>query len=324
MSFTVSAAPHIRPQTTTGRIMASVLVALSPVMFWAVVQFGWAAAVHLAVCGASAVVFELLSQIVTRRRVTAGDLSALVTGVILALNLPPAAPWWIGVVGSGFAVLLVKQLFGGLGRNFLNPALTARAALLASWPVIMTSYTLPSVFNIGALPVADALSGATPLNGLQVNLYELFIGRIPGSMGEICKLAILLGAAYLLIRRVITWHVPVSFIGVFMLATYLGGGDPLRAVLSGGVLFGAVFMATDYVTNPMTKVGQLVFGAGCGLLVFLIRNFGSYPEGVTYAILIMNIFTPLIDRFIKPKVFGTVKKARTPKKVKLAKGGESA
>ena len=231
---------------------------------------------------------------------TINDLSAVVTGVILALNLPSTAPWWMVVVGSAVAILLVKQLFGGLGCNFLNPALTARAVLFVSWPARMSAFVLPG---------ADAVSSATYLSGqYDASMLELFLGRIPGSMGEVCKVAILIGFIYLLVTRIITWDVPVSFIASFMLFSLLFGQDPVKAVLSGGVLFGAVFMATDYVTNPMTTVGRLIFGFGCGLIVALLRSFSNLPEGVTYGILIMNIVTPLIDRGIKPKVYGEVKR----------------
>lgn len=304
MKLIVSPAPHIKTPVGTRGIMITVLVALLPCVIAAICLFGWYSLLLCIIGVASCVAFELLSQLIAKRKVTISDCSAAVTGLILALNLPPTAPWWMVIIGSAFAILIVKQVFGGLGCNFLNPALTARAVLLTSWPARMSAFTLDGVSS--ATPLASAMGfnavaeGATPM-------MDLFLGNIAGSIGEVSKLAVLVGLAILLATRVVSWHVPVSFIASFMLFAWIFGYDPLRAVLSGGVLFGAVFMATDYVTNPMTKKGQLVFGAGCGLLVAVIRRFGSYPEGVTYAILIMNIFTPLIDRWMRPKFYGEVK-----------------
>lgn len=319
MAFHVSPAPHIKSALTTQRIMLSVLIALAPCVAMAAYWFGWRALVVVAVSVLSCVLFELLAEMLAKRPITINDLSAAVTGVILALNLPATAPWWLIVIGAAVAILLVKQLFGGLGCNFLNPALAARAVLLASWPSRMTAFTLPVGLSGFASP--DAVSGATVLSGAyDATMLDLLIGKIPGSLGEVCKIAILFGLVYLLIKKVITWDVPVSFLGSFLLFAFLFGLAqneyasaseallyPLKAVLSGGVLFGAVFMATDYVTNPMTMKGRLIFGFGCGLLVAVIRFFGSYPEGVTYAILLMNIVTPLIDRWVKPRVYGEVK-----------------
>lgn len=319
MAFHVSPAPHVKSTLTTQRIMLSVLIALAPCVAMAAYWFGWRALVVVAVSVLSCVLFELLAEMLAKRPITINDLSAAVTGVILALNLPATAPWWLIVIGAAVAILLVKQLFGGLGCNFLNPALAARAVLLASWPSRMTAFTLPVGLSGFASP--DAVSGATVLSGAyDATMLDLLIGKIPGSLGEVCKIAILFGLFYLLIKKVITWDVPVSFLGSFLLFAFLFGLAqneyasaseallyPVKAVLSGGVLFGAVFMATDYVTNPMTMKGRLIFGFGCGLLVAVIRFFGSYPEGVTYAILLMNIVTPLIDRWVKPRVYGEVK-----------------
>lgn len=304
MKLLVSPAPHAKSPVTTRAIMGTVLLALLPCVIASVWQFGLNALLICIIAVASCVAFELVAQLIAKRRVTIGDLSAAVTGLILALNLPSTAPWWMVIVGSAVAILLVKQIFGGIGCNFLNPALTARAILLASWPARMNNF--PSIDGIStATPLAmDAAASAT---SVPPTMLDLFLGNISGSMGEICKLAILIGLAILLITRVVTWHVPLSFIGSFMLFAWMFGYNPLTAVLTGGILFGAVFMATDYVTNPMTRKGQLVFGIGCGLLVAVIRKFGTYPEGVTYAILIMNIFTPLIDRFMRPRVYGEVK-----------------
>ncbi len=316
MGFRVSPAPHVRSRRTTQAVMGTVLLALLPVYVAAAYYFGWRVLFLTALSVVSCVGFEALAQWIAKRPITIRDLSAVVTGVILSLNLPASAPWWMVLVGAAVAILLVKQLFGGLGCNFLNPALAARAVLLASWPTRMTAFTSP----VSRFFQADAVSSATVLakeGAYNASLSQLFFGDIPGSMGEVCKLAILVGLAVLLLSGVITWDVPVSFIGSFIVFAFLFGLAKdgftnlpdmlLRPVLSGGVLFGAVFMATDYVTNPMTRNGRLIFGVGCGLLVAVIRYFGSYPEGVTYAILIMNIATPLIDRWVKPRVYGEVK-----------------
>ena len=232
-----------------------------------------------------------------------GDLSAVVTGLILALNLPSGAPWWLAVVGSAFAIVIVKGLFGGLGDNFINPALAARALLLASWPKFMTAWTMPG---------PDAVSTATPLvNGGSYTTIQLFLGQIPGSIGEVCKVAILIGFAWLLFTKAISWRIPVTMVASAFLFSWIFGGDPVATVLSGGLLFGAVFMATDYVTCPMSSLGQLIYAACAGLLVVVIRNWGRYPEGVTYAILLMNAASPLLDHFIRRRVYGHDKEAKT-------------
>jgi electron transport complex protein RnfD len=207
--------------------------------------------------------------------------------------------------------MLVKQLFGGLGQNFMNPALLARGVMLVSWPALMSVYTLPVrvLGNTSVEASADAVSAATALiRPSAYSTYDLLIGNIPGAIGEVCKLAIIIGFLYLLFVGTISWHIPVCFVGTVALLSWILGSDPLIAILSGGVLFGAVFMATDYVTNPMLNIGHIIFGIGCGVIVVVIRKFGSYPEGVTFAILIMNILTPLIDRWTHRRVYGMVKK----------------
>lgn len=313
MKFTVSPAPHVHAAQTTQRIMLAVITALMPCLAAAVYWFGPRALLVTGVSAASCVLFELLAELLAKRPLTINDLSAAVTGLILGLNLPVTAPWWLIVIGAAVAILLVKQLFGGIGYNFLNPALAARAVLLASWPGHLTNFTLPMTGG-----GTDAVSSATFLTGnYKAPMLDLFLGKIPGTMGEVCKLAILVGLLYLLLKRVITWDVPVSYLGSFVVLAFLfgyardgftGWADMLLLpVLSGGVLFGAVFMATDYVTNPMTTRGRLLYGVGCGLITAVIRYYGSYPEGVTYAILLMNIATPLIDRGFKPHVYGEVK-----------------
>ncbi len=298
----VSTAPHIHCKQSAHTIMRDVLIALFPCAAAGVIYFGGAVVRVLLLSTFSAVFAEFLWQKATRRPVRVRDLSAAVTGLILGLNLPPTAPWWLSVVGSVLAIVVVKQLFGGIGHNFMNPAMAARAILLTSWPVHMTSFAYPHAF--GGAAGYDVLSSATPLQGGTATIAELFIGNIPGCIGETCKIAILLGALYLLLRGVIRWYIPACFAGAYMLFALLFGADPVAGVFSGGLLFGAVFMATDYTTTPMTARGQMLFGAGCGLLVALIRSYGTYPEGVTYAILLMNIATPLIDKYVKLRMYG--------------------
>lgn len=296
----VSTAPHIHSGVTTRRVMVDVLIALVPCVVAGVFRFGYRAAILLAVSMLSCLVFEYLWQKLTKKTVTVGDCSALVTGLLIGLNLPVNAPFWIPIIGGGVAIIIAKQFFGGIGDNFINPALAARAVLLTSWPVHMTAFTLP-VNNVFA---ADAVSSATPLATQSATYMQLLTGDIPGSIGEVSKLMILLGLAYLLITKVISWRIPVVMLGTVALFTWIFGGDPLYAVMAGGVMFGAVFMATDYTTSPMTAVGQYIYAAVTGLIVVIIRQFGAYPEGVTYAILLANVLTPLIDKYVKPRVFG--------------------
>ena len=300
MNLRLSIAPHIRSGETTSRLMLNVIIALVPCAIAGIYNFGVNALVVLAVSMVTAVAAEYLFQVIARRPVRVGDLSALVTGLILGLNLPPTAPWWMAMVGSAFAIIIVKELFGGIGSNFINPALTARAVLLASWPVFMTTFVNPTYWAEGV----DAVTTATPLATGGVAPLDLLLGRIPGSIGEVSKIMILVGLAYLLITRTISWRIPVIMVATTGLLSWAFGSDPLAAVLSGGLLFGAVFMATDYTTSPMTAKGQAVYAVGCGLIVAVIRAFGNYPEGVTYGILVMNVATPLIDKFIRNRVYG--------------------
>lgn len=306
MQWKVSAAPHVHAKDSTATLMLDVIAALMPCVVAGIWLFGYRAAIVIAISVAACVLTELVCQKLAKKPIRINDLSAVVTGVILALNLPSTAPWWMILIGAIIAVGLVKQLFGGIGDNFLNPALTARAVLLASWPARMTATNTASAYPLPFDTVTSA-TVLTPETTLNTNMVDMLVGRIPGTIGEVCKVAILLGLAYLLIRRTITWYIPVVMIGTFMLAAWAFGLDPIHAVLSGGILFGAVFMATDYVTSPMTKWGQVIYAAGAGLIVALIRAFGSYPEGVTYAILLMNVVTPLIDRAVKPRIYGEVK-----------------
>lgn len=321
LNFNVSTAPHVRTNETTTSIMRHVLIALAPALLAGTYFFGFRSLIIAAICVASCVLFEFLYEKLMKRPVTIGDLSAAVTGLLLALTLPVTAPWWMCVIGSAVAILLAKQLFGGIGDNFLNPALTARAVLLASWPVRMSG---AAFVNPSILGRVDAVSTATPLAyGAKLaegtSMLDLFLGRIPGMIGEVCKIAILLGFVYLLVTHVISWHVPVIIVLSTGLFTWLfsGGGieTPLIAMLQGGILFGAVFMATDYSTCPMTAMGQVIFALGIGLLTAVIRCFAGYPEGVTYAILFMNIVTPLLDKYIKPGIYGDMKEKKGGEKV---------
>ena len=306
MNLRLSTAPHVHNPVTTQRLMLYVFISLLPTAAVGVYAFGMPALMILLVSMASAVLSEFLWQKIARQSVRVGDFSALVTGLILGLNLPANAPWWLAVIGSAFAVIIVKQLFGGLGDNFLNPAMAARAVLLASWPVHMTTYVAPTFFKAGV----DAVATATPLVLKNASLTDLFLGNIPGTIGEVSKIAILAGFLFLLVTKTISWQIPVSMVGGVFVFSWLFGADPVMAILSGGVLFGAVFMATDYVTSPMTPWGCIIYGLGIGLIISLIRQFGAYPEGVTYGILLMNIATPLIDRFLPRKIYGHQKEAK--------------
>ncbi len=306
MKLYISPAPHLRCPDSTRSIMGDVIVALLPATAVAIWYFGANVALLVALSTASAVLFEFLWQKLTHKKVSVGDLSAAVTGLLIGLNMPANAPWWIPVVGSGLAIVLVKQLFGGIGDNFVNPALAARAILLASWPARMSDYTAPTYWS-----GADAVSMATPLRNMSdYRLQDLFFGNIPGTVGEVCKAAILIGFLYLLVRRVISWRIPVTLLAAFALCMWIFGKNPLNAVLTGGVMFGAVFMATDYTTCPMSKKAQFIYAALCGFIIAIIRCFGKYPEGVTYGILVMNVVTPLLDKYIKPRIYGRAKEAK--------------
>lgn len=298
----VSPAPHVRHKSDTRSIMLDVVIAMLPALAASVVIFGYRTLVVVSVCVISCVLFEYLFEKLCKREVTVGDLSAIVTGMLLAFNLPVSIPLWQAMFGSLVAIVVVKQLFGGIGRNFANPAITARIVMLVSFPKTMTNFSA----------TADVVSSATPLSPTEgyamPSLTELFLGNHAGSLGETCALALLIGFVYLLVRRVITWHTTVAFVGAVAVFTFILGEDPLVHVLSGGLLLGAIFMATDYSTTPSTKWGKVIFGFGCGIITVLIRVFGGYPEGVSFAILLMNILTPYICRWTRRKPFGGVKK----------------
>ena len=299
----LSVSPHIHSGKSTTNIMRDVIIALIPAAVAGTVIFGLRSLLVIFTCVASCVLSEALFQIAVKKDQTVGDCSAAVTGLLLALNLPANIPVWQCVVGSLFAIVIVKCLFGGIGRNPVNPAITARVFMLVSFGS-MTVQAFPTV--------VDAVAGATPLasmaNGTVPPISDLFFGLTGGAIGETSALALLIGFVYLLARRVITWHIPVSFVGsVFLFSLMAEGFDFTKAlalILSGGLLIGAIFMATDYVTSPATAKGKLVFGLGAGLMTFLIRYFGVYPEGVSFAILFMNILTPYIDALTAHKVFG--------------------
>ena len=319
----VSATPHIRSKEKVSDIMFDVLLALAPAAVMGTYYFGLKIVFLLAVSIVSCLGFEALFQLITRRKVTISDLSAVVTGVLLTFNLPASAPLWLPIVGSFFAIVIVKQLFGGLGQNFMNPALGARAFLLAAYPVYMTNWSVKplGVDTITAATSVAGVSSATPLALLKggyvpgwEDILNAFTGNISGCIGETCAAALLLGFAYLLIRKVISWRIPVMYIGTFALLAWMFGrngaftGNALFEVLTGGLLLGAIFMATDYSSSPITPVGQIIMGVGCGVLTAVIRIFGSYPEGVSYSILLMNLVVPLIDRATKPRIYGEVGK----------------
>ena len=310
MSLRLSPGPHLLSRESTQTLMLDVLIALAPTTAAGIYLFGSRAAWVLAVAILSAVVSEYLWQKIARKTIRINDLSAAVTGLIMGLNFPSDAPLWMPALGSAIAIILVKQLFGGIGHNFMNPAMLARAVLLASWPARMTVYIMPMrvLGNTSVIPSPDAVSAATALiRPSNYATYDLFLGNIPGCIGEVSKIAILIGFLYMLFVGTIKPLIPVVFVGTAALLTWILGGDPLAAVLSGGLLFGAVFMATDYVTNPMLIKGKIIFAAGCGIMVVVVRQFGSYPEGVTYAILLMNVLTPLLDRWSHRRVYGMVK-----------------
>ena len=299
----LSVSPHIHSGRSTAGIMRDVLIALAPATIAGVVIFGWRALLVVAICVASSVGFEALYNLIVKREQTVSDLSAAVTGLLLALNLPANVPLWQCVVGSLFAIIVVKALFGGIGCNLVNPAITARVFMLIAFGSMATQ-AYPTIVDTvsGATPLAQIMQGSTP------SLTDLLLGLHGGSIGETCSVALLLGGAYLLIRRVISWHLPVAFVGTtFLFSFFMGGMDAMYAlsmVLSGGLLIAAFFMATDYVTSPATAWGKIIFGVGAGLITCMIRYFGVYPEGVSFAILLMNILTPYIDSWTKHKVFG--------------------
>ena len=293
--LSVTPAPHIWAKDDTQAIMRDVLIALAPAFFASIVIFGVPALLVTVVCVATAVLSEFIFEKAVKRPVTIRDLSAVVTGVLLSFCLPYDIPLWIAALGSVIAIVVVKQLFGGIGQNFANPAITARVVLLiCGFNGAMTTFNL------------DGVSSATPLADGAANpgFMTMFLGNHAGSLGETCALALLIGGVYLLVRKVISWHIPVAYIGTVAVISLIANLDLSVQLMGGGLLLGAFFMATDYTTSPMTNVGKLIYGVGCGLLTMMVRLWGATPEGVSYAILLMNILTPHIDKLTKHKAFG--------------------
>lgn len=329
--FTVASSPHISSGESVRGIMLDVVIALLPALGVSTYFFGLRTLVMVLVSMVSCVFFEFLYRLIMRKYQSIGDLSACVTGILLAMCLPVNAPYWIAVVGSFFAIVVVKQLYGGLGKNFMNPALAGRVFLF-SFPTLMNTWAAPGTDNWVDLSLTtDAVTAATPMASLhqgiipELSLQEMLIGAHGGSLGEISSLALILGGIYLLLRRVISLHIPVWYLGTVAVLTYLfplGGNDPLTwmlyNLLGGGLLLGAFFMATDYVTSPVTTRGQILYAIGCGGLTVFLRYFGAYPEGVSFAILIMNAFVWLLDKAGFPHRYG-VRRFRFNKK-----GGSNA
>jgi len=315
-NFVVSGTPHVRSKESIQSIMRDVIIALIPATAAGIYYFGVRALILIVASIVSAVFFEWLYEKLLKKPVTISDLSAVVTGLLLAMNLPAAAPIWVAIVGSAFAIIFAKQLFGGLGQNFINPALAGRAFLLASYPTEMTTWSVPT--GLGA----DAATYATPLaqlkaGTLDASIGQLAMGQVGGTIGETCAIALIIGFIYLLYKHVISWKIPVIYVAtVFVLFALIGRHGvrmPVHEIFAGGLMLGAIFMATDYASSPVTPKGQIIFALGCGLLTYLIRTFGGYPEGVSYSILIMNLCVPLIERFTEPTIFGALPKVKEAK-----------
>lgn len=307
----VEPSPHRRTGLSTQLVMLNVILALLPAAVMGCVIFGVRAVVVLLVCIASSVIFEALCRIIMKKDQTIADLSAVVTGLLLGMNLPSTIPLWMAVIGSFVAIAVTKQLFGGIGQNFANPAIVGRIVMMLSFTAYMSNWAKPYWYRESA----DVITSATPLNsdvlGTGAFTYkDLLLGNCGGCIGEVCALALIIGGVYLIIARIISPAAPIAFIGSVALLTALTGGDVLYQLLSGGLMIGAFFMATDYATTPLTAKGKFIFGLGCGIITFVIRNYGNYPEGVSFSILIMNLLTPYIDRLTQTKPLG----AKTPVK----------
>lgn len=305
----VSSSPHIRSSETVQKIMRDVIIALLPAAAYGVYIFGLPALMILVLSIGSAVLTEAGIQKLRKQAVTVNDLSAVLTGLLLGMNMPSTAPWWMAIVGGAFAIAIVKQAFGGLGHNFMNPALAARAVLMASWPQEMTTWVAPG---------ADAVSTATPLYYMKQGAYaempsfmDIFIGNVGGCIGETSAVLLMLGGAYLIWRGVISIRIPAVFIGTVLILSFVFYGFDINiaftSIFAGGLMLGAFFMATDYASSPITLKGQLIFAFGCGLITTIIRKYGGYPEGISYSILLMNVASPLIEKYTSPRVFGGAK-----------------
>ena len=323
LKLIASSSPHIRSNEDTRSIMLDVIIALLPAMGWSIYCFGIKALVLTLVSVVSCVFFEWAYRKLMKKSCMVGDLSAVVTGMLLSFVCPVDLPWWVIIIGAFFSIVVVKQLYGGIGCNFLNPALAGRAFLLASYATAMTTWAIPKIrpdVTSAATPMAIMKEGTEEAFTTLVSNYsigDMFIGKVGGSLGEVSALCLLVGGIYLLIRKVISWQIPVAYIGTVAILTLIAapaGMDNVQYMLynvfGGGLMLGAIFMATDYATSPVTKPGQLIFGIGCGLLTCFIRRFGSYPEGVCYSIRIMNCTTWLLDKYIRPTIYGAVKKEK--------------
>jgi len=318
--LTISSSPHVHAPVTTKTIMRDVLIALTPALIGSICFFGFRALLVTLISMTACVFFEWCYSKLMKVNCKVYDMSAMVTGMLLAFVCPVTVPYWCIILGDFFAIIVVKQLFGGIGKNFMNPALAARAFMF-SWPVIMNTWVKPGFENAaGIFSTSDAVTAATPLAAMHQgqlpgdSLQNMFLGNIGGSLGETSALLLLIGFAYLLVRKVVSLRIPVSFIGTVAVLTLLfPQGNPhliwcAAQLCSGGVMLGALFMATDYVTSPVTRIGQVIFGIGCGVLTVVIRYFGGYNEGVSYAILVMNACVVLLDRLGRPKKFGAPRK----------------
>jgi len=314
--------PHIRAHETTRSIMLDVIIAMLPALVWGVINWGINVLLLTVVSVVGCLFWEWLYRKVMKKPQSVGDLSCVVTGMLLAFVCPPSIPWWMLIIGDFFAIIVVKQLFGGIGKNFVNPALAGRAFLVGSYAGSMTSWAVPGE-SVAIFNTADVVTAATPMAFLKtgdiaaltadVSVMDMFLGKIGGSMGEVSALCLLIGGVYLIIRKVISWHIPVAYIATVAVLSFLfpkaGSGMEwmMYSVFGGGLFLGAFFMATDYATSPVTKKGQLIYAVGCGLFTVLIRYFGSYNEGVCYSIMVMNLLVALIDKYTKPARFGVVK-----------------
>lgn len=314
--LTVSASPHFRSRQTTSGIMLDVIIALVPSLVAAYIIFGVRTLLLSAVSVAACVIFEYLSRRIMKRHNTISDLSAVVTGLLLAFNVPATMPVWMVIIGDFFAIVIAKQFFGGIGQNFVNPALIGRIVLMSSFPSKMGSFPEPLVTTVpltGATPLSSLKSGVNP----EQSLLGMFLGLRGGCLGEVCIAALLIGFVYLLVRKVISWHIPVAYIGTVAVIMLIAGKGNfefmLYELMAGGLVLGAVFMATDYTTSPISKSGKIIYAVGCGIITSLIRIFGNLPEGVSFSIIIMNILVPHIEHITTPKPFGTPKNKKEEK-----------
>ncbi len=308
----VSSSPHIRDDNSVSKVMGDVVIALIPATLGAVYFFRTRAAILILVAVITAVLAEAAIQKLRKQPVTVSDMSAVVTGLLIALNLSPAVSWWLPAIGSVFAIVVVKQIFGGLGKNFMNPALAARILLTLSWTERMTEWVSPGVDMVSAATPLSFVKGEVAVPAGAPSLFDAFIGNIGGCMGETSALLLLIGGAYLVYRKVISIHIPAVYIGTVALLTLLNSGFNVEYmayhVVSGGLMIGAIYMATDYASSPLTTEGKVIYAVGCGVLTATIRIFGGYAEGVGFSILLMNVATPLIDRYTAPAIYGEVKK----------------